>query len=148
MALTCMEMLDGGMKMGNEITMVLVEWNRQHFQQPQRNGATSANGEAFGKGPRPHEMTIKELHNNTQAILEGALDRTVVQNHELPFYNALRSTNSEVLETIPEEITEKEFLDYWAKINEQKSSSPSGRYVGLYKVMVISVTDPVIKENQ
>ena len=72
----------------------------------------------------------------------------MVQNHELPFYNALRSTNSEVLETIPEEITEKEFLDYWAKINEQKSSSPSGRYVGLYKVMVISVTDPVIKENQ
>ena len=48
-ALTCVEMLDRSMKMGKEMTTALVEWNRQHFQQPQRNGATSANGEAFRK---------------------------------------------------------------------------------------------------
>ena len=36
---------------------------------------------------------------------------------------------------------EKEFRDYWAKINEQKSSSPFSRYVELYKVMAIAVMD-------
>ena len=72
----------------------------------------------------------------------------LVQNQELRFYDALRSTASEVLETILEESTDKKFLEYWAKINEQKSSRPSSRYVGLYKAMAISVTDPVIKEKQ
>ena len=52
------------------------------------------------------------------------------------------------METITEELTEKEFLDYWAKINKQKSFSLSRRYVGLYKAMAISVTDSVIKEKQ
>ena len=43
---------------------------------------------------------------------------------------------------------EKEFRDYWAKINGQKSSSPSDRYVGLYKTMAIAAMDPVIKDQQ
>ena len=43
---------------------------------------------------------------------------------------------------------EKEFRDYWAKINGQKSSSPSDRYVGLYKAMAIAAMDPVIKDQQ
>ena len=64
-------------------------------------------------------MSIEEVHNNTRAILEGTLDRTIVQNHELPFYDALRNTTNEVLETIPEEYMEKEFHEYWAKIKEQ-----------------------------
>ena len=36
-ALTCVEMLDGSMQMGKGMTMALVEWNRQHFQQPSSN---------------------------------------------------------------------------------------------------------------
>ena len=110
--LTCVEMLDGNMKMGEGMTMALVEWNMQQFQQPIRNGAIAANAEAFSKGLRPHETTIEELHNNTRAILEGTFDRKLLQNHELPFYDALRSTTSEVLEMISEELTEKEFLNY------------------------------------
>ena len=111
-ALTCAEMLDGRMKIGKEMTTALVEWNRQHSQQLKRNGATTVNGEAFSKGLRPHLTTIEELHNNTRAILEGTFDRKLLQNHELPFYDALRSTTSEVLEMISEELTEKEFLNY------------------------------------
>ena len=148
MALTCVEMLDGSMKMGEEMTTVLVEWNRQHFQQPIRNGATTANGGAFSKELQPHETSIEEIHNNTRAILEGTLDRTIVQNHEFPFYDALHRTTNELLETISEECKEKEFHENWAKINEQKSSSPSGRYVGLYKVIAVAVMDPEIKEKQ
>ena len=47
MALTCEEIPDGTMKMGKEMTTALVDWNRQQFQQPFRNGATAVNGEAF-----------------------------------------------------------------------------------------------------
>ena len=141
-ALTCVEMLDRCMKMGKETTTTLVECNMQHFQQPIRNGATAAKGgEAFSKGLRPHETLIGELSNNSWANFGGTLDKTVVQNHELPFYDALRSTTNKVLGMILEEYTEKEFHEYWAKINKLKSSSPSGRYVGLYKTMAISVTD-------
>ena len=146
--LTCVEMLDGNMKMGEGMTMALVEWNMQQFQQPIRNGAIAANAEAFSKGLRPHEMSIEELHSNTRAILEGNLDRTEVQHHELHLYDALWSTTNEVLEKILEEYTEKEIWDYWAKINKQKSSSPSGRYVRLYKAMTIAVTEPAIKDQQ
>ena len=49
-ALTCMEMLDGNMKMGEGMTTALVEWIIKHFQQPIRNGAIAANEEAFSKG--------------------------------------------------------------------------------------------------
>ena len=148
MALTCAELPDGTMKMGKEMTTALVDWNRQHFQQPIRNGATVANGETFSKGLHPHETSPAELQSNTWAILEGNLDRTAVQHHELPFYNALCSTTNEVLREILEEYKEKEFRDYWTKINQHKSSSTSGTYVGLNKAMAIAVTDPVIKDQQ
>ena len=78
--------------------------------------------------------------------MDGTLDRTMVQNHKLPFYDALRSTTNDVLDTISEKYTAKEFLECWAKINEQKLSSPSGRYVGLYKAMAIAVTEPEMRE--
>ena len=65
-------------------------------------------------------------------------------------YEALRSSTTEVLVKIEEEYNEKEFREYmyWAKINEHKLSSPSGRYVELYKALVIAVTGPEIKDKQ
>ena len=133
-ALTCTEMPDGTMRI-----TALVAWNRQHFQQPIRNGATAAIRGDFSTGLRPHETSPAKQQSNTRAILEGNLDRTAVQYHEIRFYDALRSTTNEVLEKISEEYTEKEFREYWAKINEQKSSSPSGRYVGLVQKSKIYV---------
>ena len=96
-ALTCMEMLDGTMKMGKGTTRALEDWNRKHFQQPIRNGVTAANGGAFSKGLRPHETSPTELHSNTHAILKGILDRNAVQHHELPICNAFCSTTNEIL---------------------------------------------------
>ena len=66
----------------------------------------------------------------------------------LLFYDALWSTTNEVLEKISEEYMEKELRDYWAKNNKQILSSPSVRYVGLHKAMVIVVMNPVIKDQQ
>ena len=47
---------------------------------------------------------------------------------------------SQHLKIYKEEYKEKELREYWANINEP--SSPSGRYAGLYKALVIAVTDP------
>ena len=56
-------------------------------------------------------------------------------------------TTNEVLEKISEEYMEKEFRDYWAKINKQKLSSSSGRYVELCRAMAIAAKDPMIKDQ-
>ena len=76
------------------------------------------------------------------------MDRTVIQPHEIPFYEALQSTTNEVLEKISEGYTHKEFRKYWAKISKQKSSSPSDRYMGLYNVLATAVTNPEIRDKQ
>ena len=96
--LTYAEMPDGAMMMSEEMTPSLVDWNRKHFQQPIRNGVTMANGGAFSKGLHPHKTSPAELQRNTHSILEDDLDKTAVQHHELPFYDALHSTTNEVLE--------------------------------------------------
>lgn len=100
-------MPDGTMRMAREMPTALIDWNRQQFQQPIRNGATMANVGDFSKGLCPHKTSPAELQRNTGAILEGDLDRTAVHHHEIPFYEALQSTTNEVPEKILEKYTEK-----------------------------------------
>ena len=53
---------------------------------------------------------------------------------EVPFYNSIKC-NPQPIETISEEIPFTKFKRFWTTIAERKSSSPSGRHVGIYKVL-------------
>ena len=65
----------------------------------------------------------------------------------MPFYNSIKC-NQQPITTISEEITFNEFKRYWATIEERKSSSPSGRYVGIYKLLAKDLGDREMTEKQ
>ena len=71
MALTCVEMPDRMTKIGKEMTTALVDWNKQHFQQPIVNGATAADGGIFSRGLCLHNSSPEDLQQHTRTILAG-----------------------------------------------------------------------------
>ena len=65
----------------------------------------------------------------------------------MPFYNSFKC-NPQPITTISEEIPFNEFKRFWAIIEEQKSSSPSGCHVGIYKSLAKELGAREMTEKQ
>ena len=65
----------------------------------------------------------------------------------MPFYNSI-ICNPQPITAISEEIPFNKFKRVWATIEERKSSSPSGRHVGIYKSLTKDLGDREMTEKQ
>ena len=138
---------DGQRISGSEMPTAFVTYNAHHFQQPIRNGATAADGRDFCNGLRAYRTTEEDLSNNTYVVLRGEIAEPTIKESEVPFYESIRCV-PQPLTTIREAIPFNEFKRYWATIVERKSSSPSGRHVGLYKSLAKDLGDRAVADQQ
>ena len=121
---------DGQRIPGSDMPKVFVEYNAEHFQQPRWNGATAADQGDFCNGLRLYRTPDEALTNNTFNVLREEFDEFNIKQSEVPFYNMTKCTPQPIT-TISEEIPFNEFQRFWATIKERKSSSLSGRHVGI-----------------
>ena len=132
---------------GSDITTASVAYNAEHFQQPKRNRATAADGGDFCNGLRAYRTTDKDLNNNTYDVLRGEFEESNIKESELPFYDSIKC-DPQPITTISEEIPFNNFKRYWATIEERKSSSLSGRNVGIYKSLAKDLGNQEMAEQQ
>ena len=74
--------------LGSAMPNAFVIYNAHHFQQPIRNGATTADGGDFCNGLRAYQTTDVDLLNNTFAIYEGRLQNPPSKNRKCPSMKA------------------------------------------------------------
>ena len=138
---------DGQRISGRDMPTAFVAYNAEHFQQPRRNVATAADGGDFCNGLRAYRTTDEELENNTYEVLRGEFEESNIKASEVPFYDSIKC-DPQPITTISEEIPSNDFKRYWATIEERKSSSPSGRHVGIYKSLAKDLGDREMAEQQ
>ena len=101
---------------------------------------TAADDGDFCNGLQGYRATDADLSNNTYDILQGEIAESTIKESEVPFYNSFKCTPQPIT-TISEEIPFNNFKRYWATIVERKSSSLSGRHVGIYKALAKDLGD-------
>ena len=138
---------DGQRTSGSDMLKAFVAYNAEHFQQPRRNGATSADGGDFCNGLRPYHITDKDLKNNTFDVLRGEFDESNIKQSEVPFYDSIKCTPQPIT-TISEEVPFNDFKRFWVTIDERKLSSPSSRHVSIYKSLAKDLGDREMTEQQ
>ena len=111
---------------------VIQKLNSNHFQQAHANGASSTSASDFANGLLLFRTPDQVVNRNIEAILSGTFNKNQIQSHEIPYYNELCRTHTPI-EKIGEPISPANYDKYWTNMKESTASSPSGRYVGMYK---------------
>ena len=109
-----------------EVEPVLVEWNRRHFEQASESPMAGETWERL--------LDVNREDNEVDQILEGDLSGVPMDVQECVEWVA-ELKRKEIIET-ELKVTEEAFRKFIQKVKESKSSSPSGRHYGHYKVML------------
>ena len=108
-----------------KVEAILVEWCKLHFGQAAETPLT--------KGQWEKHLNVLGKENKVREILEGGNSALNIDVREcVEWVDGLRSKN---IETTELQVEENDFRRFIQKVRESKSSSPSGRHYGHYKVL-------------